>query len=236
MTYHNNFNNEEINKFNTLAYKWWNTSNAFKSLHHINTIRLNYILQHSNGLFGKKVLDVGCGGGILSESMAREGAQVTGLDMSYASLKIAKSHALKKNFKINYIQETIETHTQKYKNHYDVVTCMETLEHVPNPFSIIQHCARTVTKNGSVFFSTLNRTFKSWLLAIIGAEYIFNIVPKGSHHFQKFITPSELLSWIDATVLEEQNISGLYYNPVTKKTLLTHNLDINYFIHTQRKL
>lgn len=230
-----NVDDQEINKFNTFASEWWNTSNIFKSLHQINLVRLNYILKNSNGLFNKKVLDVGCGGGILSESMAQEGAKVTGLDMSHVSLNIAKLHALNKNLKINYIQETIETHVQTYINYYDIITCMEILEHVPNPFSIIQACAIAIKKKGSVFFSTLNRTFKSWLFAIIGAEYIFRIIPKNSHNFNKFITPSELLNWIDLTALEEQNITGLYYNPLTKKILLTHNLNINYLLHTQRK-
>lgn len=231
----NNIDYKEINKFNTLASEWWNTSSTFQSLHHINLIRLHYILKHSNGLFGKKILDVGCGGGILSESMAREGAKVTGLDMSVVSLESAKSHALHEKLKINYIQETIEVHAQNHINYYDVITCMEILEHVPHPDSIIRSCANAVKIKGSVFFSTLNRTFQAWLLAIIGAEYIFHIIPKGSHKFDKFITPSELLDWIDSTVLEEQNITGIYYNPITKKISLTHNLNINYLIHTQRK-
>lgn len=234
ITYTNNFDNKEVNKFDMLAAEWWNTSNVFQSLHHINTIRLHYIIQHSNGLSGKKILDVGCGGGILTESMAQQGAQVTGLDISYNSLHVAKSHALNKNLKINYIQETIEAHSIKYTQYYDVITCMEVLEHVPDPVSIIQSCATTVTAQGSVFFSTLNRTFKAWLFAIIGAEYFLHIIPKGNHNFNKFITPSELLDWIDSTVLEEKNITGLYYNPFNKKTALTHNVDINYFMHTQR--
>lgn len=230
-----NIDAKEINKFNKLASEWWNTSSSFKSLHHINTIRLKYILKHSNGLFNKKVLDVGCGGGILSESMAQEGAIVTGLDMSYISLKIAKKHATKKNLKINYIQETIETHAQYHINDYDIITCMEILEHVPDPFSIIQACAIIIKINGSIFFSTINRTFKSFFLAIIGAEYILRIIPKGSHNFNKFITPSELLNWIDNVGLEEESITGLYYNPFTKKILLTNNLQINYILHVQRK-
>lgn len=233
--YKNNINTQEIDKFNTLAPEWWNTTAAFKTLHQINPIRLNYILTHSNGLFNKRVLDIGCGGGILSESMAQQGAEVTGLDTSAKSLEIAKEHAFKKKLKINYLQETIEKHAQHYINYYDIITCMEILEHVPNPCSIIQACANTIKINGSVFFSTLNRTFKSWLLAIIGAEYILHIIPKGSHNYNKFITPSELLHWIDSTTLEEQHITGLYYNPWTNKQCLTHNLDINYIIHAQRK-
>lgn len=233
--YKKNIDKKEINKFNTLASKWWNNSDVFKSLHHINTIRFNYILKHSNGLFGKKILDVGCGGGILSESMAQEGAQVTGLDISDNSLNIARAHALNKNLKINYIQETIEAHTKQHIQHYDVITCMEVLEHVPDPISIIQSCATIIKIQGSVFFSTLNRTFKAWLFAIIGAEYLFHIIPMGSHKFNKFITPSELLDWIDTTTLEEQHITGLYYNPFTRKNSLTNNLNINYLLHTQRK-
>lgn len=230
-----NIDNEEINKFNTRAFDWWNTSNTFKTLHHINSIRLNYILKRSGGLFNKKILDVGCGGGILSESMCYAGANVTGLDISHNSLKIAKLHAYNKNLKITYIQETIEEHITRHLNYrYDIITCMEILEHVPNPLSIVQTCEKLIKIGGSVFFSTLNRTFKSWLFAIIGAEYIFKIIPKGSHNFNKFISPSKLFDWIDSTSLEEQDITGIYYNPFTKTTSLTKNLDINYLIHTQR--
>lgn len=229
-----NVNDKEIKQFNLFASQWWNADGIFQSLHHINTTRLNYIMQYSNGLFGKTVLDVGCGGGILSESMAKAGARVVGLDMSPDTLKIAKMHALSQDLTINYISETIEEHMLDHTSCYDIVTCMELLEHVPNPLSIIQACASVTKIGGSVFFSTLNRTLKSWLFVIIGAEYLLKIIPKGTHEFKKFITPSELLNWIDRTSLKEKNIVGIYYQPITNKCRLTTDISMNYILHTQR--
>lgn len=228
-----NFNKKEIKQFDSCATQWWNTNGTFKTLHHINKIRLNYIIKHSHGLFGKTILDVGCGGGILSESMAQNGAQVVGLDISLNSLTIAKSHALSQNLNIKYILETIEEHALNHNNYYDIVTCMELLEHVPNPLSIIHACATVSKISGSVFFSTINRTIKSWLYIIIGAEYLLHIIPKGTHKIDKFITPSELLTWIDTTNLQPKNIMGIYYQPFTKKCKLTKNINTNYILHTQ---
>ncbi|WP_331828663.1 bifunctional 2-polyprenyl-6-hydroxyphenol methylase/3-demethylubiquinol 3-O-methyltransferase UbiG [Candidatus Blochmannia sp. SNP] len=230
-----NINKKVINKFNASLSQWWGPYNIFKPLHHINLTRFNYIIEHSNGLFGKKVLDVGCGGGILSESMAQAGAKVIGLDISTSALEAAKLHALNQGLNIYYTQETVKNHAINHINYYDVITCMEVLEHVSDPISIIYACSTMIKINGSVFFSTLNRTFKSWLLIIIGAEYFLRLIPKGTHDFNKFITPSELLKWIDSTILEEQNITGLHYNPFTNKCTLIHNIDINYILHTQRK-
>lgn len=224
----------EVNKFNALANQWWKVNGIFKSLHDINAIRLDYILQYSNGLFGKTVLDVGCGGGVLAESMAREGAHVIGLDISLDSLLAAKSHALAQNLIIYYILETIEKHALKHKNCYDIVTCMEVLEHIPNPLSIIQSCSSVIKINGSVFFSTINRTIKSWLFIIIGAENVLQVIPKGTHTFKKFITPSELLNWIDKTELRAKHITGICYNPITNQCKLSANISMNYILHAQR--
>lgn len=229
-----NIDTAEINQFNTIATQWWNPNGMLKSLHDINPIRLDYILKHSNGLFGKTILDIGCGGGLLTESMSREGAKVVGLDMSPDLILIAKTHALTQNLSIHYTLETIESHALTHSNHYDIVTCMEVLEHVPDPLSIIKACAQVIKKDGSIFFSTLNRTFKSWLFVIIGAEYILNLIPKGTHKFQKFITPSELLNWIDFTKLKEINITGLYYNPITNQCTLSKDISMNYMLHTKR--
>lgn len=229
-----NIDKIEVDRFNTLANQWWNTNGVFKSLHDINTIRLDYILKYSNGLFGKTILDVGCGGGLLTEKMVQEGAHVTGLDISAHSLLVAQSHALSNNLTIHYILETIEKHALNHANCYDIVTCMEVLEHSPNPSSIINACSSVSKKGGLVFFSTVNRTFKSWLFVIIGAEYIFRIIPIGTHKFKKFITPSELLTWIDTTKLKEKNIMGMCYNPITNQCKLSNNIDMNYILYTQR--
>lgn len=229
-----NIDEKEIHRFNTFALQWWNSNGIFKALHDINTIRLDYVLKYSNGLFGKTILDIGCGGGLLAESMARQGAQVTGLDISLYSLLVAKSHALTQNLKIHYILETIEKHALNHACYYDIITCMELLEHVPNPLSIIQSCASLTKEGGSVFFSTVNRTFKSWLFVIIGAEYILNIIPKNTHKFKKFITPSELLTWIDTTKLNGKNIMGIYYNPITGYCQFSTDISMNYIVHTQR--
>lgn len=230
----NNIDKTEMNRFNRLSTQWWNTQGIFQSLHDINITRLNYILEHSTGLFEKKVLDIGCGGGILTESMAREGANVTGLDISVNSLLVAQTHASSQNLVIHYILETIEEHALNHTNSYDIVTCMELLEHVPNPLSIVKACSSLSKIGGSVFFSTLNRTFKSWLFIIIGAEYIFRLMPKGTHTFTKFITPSELLGWIDLTELEAKNITGIFYNPITNHCKISNDISMNYILHTQR--
>ncbi|HGJ5874036.1 MAG TPA: bifunctional 2-polyprenyl-6-hydroxyphenol methylase/3-demethylubiquinol 3-O-methyltransferase UbiG [Arsenophonus apicola] len=221
----------EIDKFSSVATRWWDQTSEFQPLHRINPLRLNYILQHADGLFGKKVLDIGCGGGILSESMAKEGALVTGIDMATEPLEVAKLHALESNVQINYLQETAESHAEKYPKTYDIVTCMEMLEHVPDPESIVQSCATLVKPGGHVFFSTINRNKKAWLLAIIAAEYILKMVPKGTHDVKKFIRPSELLNWVDKTSLQEQHITGLHYNPISDKFFLGSNVDVNYMLH-----
>lgn len=233
MTKPQNVDPNEIKKFEEMASRWWDLEGEFKPLHQINPLRLNYVLERADGLFGKKVLDVGCGGGILAESMAREGAQVTGLDMGKEPLEVARLHALETRTKLTYIQNTIEDHAQDNAQAYDVVTCMEMLEHVPDPLSVIQSCAALVKPGGHVFFSTLNRNFKSYLFAIVGAEKLLKIVPEGTHDHEKFIRPSELLKMIDATPLQEQAITGLLYNPLTDTYRLGANVDVNYIIHTR---
>ncbi|CNI63274.1 bifunctional 2-polyprenyl-6-hydroxyphenol methylase/3-demethylubiquinol 3-O-methyltransferase UbiG [Yersinia mollaretii] len=230
-----NVDEQEIAKFEAVASRWWDLEGEFKPLHRINPLRLDYILQRSGGIFDKNVLDVGCGGGILAESMAHEGAHVTGLDMGYEPLQVARLHALETGAKLDYVQETVESHAQKFPQHYDVVTCMEMLEHVPDPASVIRACAQLVKPGGHVFFSTINRNTKSWLMAVVGAEYVLKMVPKGTHDSKKFIRPSELIGWVDQTPLLERHIIGLHYNPITDHFKLGRNVDVNYMVHTQRE-
>lgn len=233
MTTKQNVDPAEIKKFEAMASRWWDLNGEFKPLHQINPLRLNFVLDRANGLFGKTILDVGCGGGILAESMAKEGATVTGLDMGKEPLEVARLHALEAGVSLSYIQSTIEDHAHENPQTYDVVTCMEMLEHVPDPLSVIQACAKLVKPGGHVFFSTLNRNVKSYLFAIVGAEQIMKIVPKGTHEHAKFIKPSELLKMVDHTALQEQAITGLKYNPLTDGYSLGQNVDVNYIVHTQ---
>ncbi|WP_191923189.1 bifunctional 2-polyprenyl-6-hydroxyphenol methylase/3-demethylubiquinol 3-O-methyltransferase UbiG [Pantoea agglomerans] len=229
-----NVDAQEIAKFEAVASRWWDLEGEFKPLHRINPLRLGYIAQHSNGLFGKTVLDVGCGGGILAESMAREGAVVTGLDMGAEPLAVARLHALESGVTLDYVQHTVEEHAEQHAGKYDVVTCMEMLEHVPDPRSVVHACAKLVKPGGEVFFSTLNRNPKAWLLAIFGAEYVLRMLPRGTHDVKKFIRPSELLGWVDETALRERHIIGLHYNPVTNRFKLAPGTDVNYMVHTHR--
>ncbi|QUJ66351.1 bifunctional 2-polyprenyl-6-hydroxyphenol methylase/3-demethylubiquinol 3-O-methyltransferase UbiG [Photobacterium sp. GJ3] len=232
MTKQFNVDPAEISKFEEMASRWWDLDGEFKPLHQINPLRLNYVIDHAGGLFGKKVLDVGCGGGILAESMAQEGALVTGLDMGKEPLTVARLHALETGTKLDYIQETVEAHAEQHPQSYDVVTCMEMLEHVPDPASVIASCAKLVKPGGHVFFSTLNRNMKSYLFAIVGAEQVMKLVPKGTHDHKKFIRPSELMAMVDLTDLQDRHITGLHYNPLTDTYTLGQNVDVNYILHT----
>ncbi|ARC53611.1 bifunctional 2-polyprenyl-6-hydroxyphenol methylase/3-demethylubiquinol 3-O-methyltransferase UbiG [Candidatus Riesia pediculicola] len=222
---------DEIKKFDKSYFDFYKKSGMYFFLYKMNTLRLEFILDCCNGLFGKKILDVGCGGGILSESMTKKGGIVTGIDMSKKMLEIAKFQASKKKMKISYLLETIEQHVKKNRNKYDIITCMEMLEHVPNPKSIVLSCNKLIKKGGHVLFSTINRSIKSWFFLIFFAEKILKIFPKNTHNVQKFISPCELLDWIDQTKMKEKHIIGLNYNFFLNKFYFRDNLDINYMIH-----
>ena len=212
-----NVDQDEINKFADLATRWWDKNSEFKPLHDINPLRVEYIKQKCGGsLQGKKVLDIGCGGGILSEALALEGAQVTAIDKAGPGLEVAKLHLLESGLDINYHNSTAEEFSEQSKSKFDVICCLEMLEHVPSPSSVINACSDLVKKNGDVFFSTINRNIKSYLFAIIGAEYILNLLPKGTHDWNKFIEPAELNDWAESANLAIKDITGMTYNPITK--------------------
>ena len=229
-----NADQTEIDKFSALAHRWWDPSSEFKPLHAINPLRLAWIQEHVS-ISGKKVLDVGCGGGILAESMAVAGAQAKGIDLSEKALKVADLHSLESGVQVKYEYISAEDLAKKEAGQYDVVTCMEMLEHVPNPLSIIKSCAALVKPGGKVFFSTLNRNPKSYLFAIIGAEYILRILPKGTHDYKKFIKPSELNEFIREAGLELNELIGLSYNPITEVYSLGRDTDVNYLMATTKK-
>ncbi|QBQ54684.1 bifunctional 2-polyprenyl-6-hydroxyphenol methylase/3-demethylubiquinol 3-O-methyltransferase UbiG [Nitrosococcus wardiae] len=220
----------EIAKFEQLAHRWWDQKGEFKPLHDINPLRLEYIRSRCS-LAGKRVLDVGCGGGILTEELARLGAKVTGIDLSEAPLTVARLHALEGNLKIDYRQISVEQLTEAEAESFDVVTNLEMLEHVPDPASIIAACGRLLKPHGKVFFSTLNRTLKAYLFAIIGAEYTLQLLPKGTHDYQRFIQPAELEAWCRAAGLELQDLTGLHYNPLTHRYWLGHDINVNYLAY-----
>ncbi|MBL4762350.1 MAG: bifunctional 2-polyprenyl-6-hydroxyphenol methylase/3-demethylubiquinol 3-O-methyltransferase UbiG [Gammaproteobacteria bacterium] len=224
----------EIAKFEELASRWWDRESEFKPLHDINPLRLAYIEQHCGGLKGKRLLDVGCGGGILSDSMSLKGADVTGIDMGEAPLSVAKLHQLESGAKVEYLLSTAEDMAEQYPEQFDVVTCLEMLEHVPDPASVIAACSRLVKPGGFVFFSTINRNPKAFILAIVGAEYIMNMLPKGTHEYAKFIRPSELASFARNAALDVRDITGMTYNPFTQIYKLGKNVDVNYLMHCQR--
>lgn len=226
-----NVDPNEIRKFEEIAYRWWDRESEFKPLHDINPLRLNYIDERSGSIRGENVLDVGCGGGILSESMAQRGANVTGIDLGETPLSVAKLHALDSQVSVNYRKVAVEELAEEAPASFDVVTCMEMLEHVPSPDSIIQACAKLVKPNGHLFFSTINRHPKAFALAIVGAEYVMKMLPKGTHEYGKFIRPSELESWASDAGLDLQHICGLTYNPLFQSYKLSHDVDINYMMH-----
>ena len=220
---------QELQKFSALAHRWWDPTSEFRPLHEINPLRLEWINARVP-LAGKTVLDVGCGGGILAESIAKKGAKVTGIDLSEKALKVADLHSLESGVAVRYELIAAEELASREAGHYDVVTCMEMLEHVPDPAAIVQACAALVKPGGHVFFSTLNRNPKSYLFAIIGAEYILRLLPRGTHDYMKFITPAELSQYIRRAGLEVDALKGMTYNPLTKIYSLNQNTDVNYLV------
>lgn len=232
-----NVDNNEIDKFSALASKWWDLNGEFKPLHDINPVRLSFIVEKSKGLASKEILDVGCGGGILAESMAQYGAHVTGIDLAKDSLDVAKLHGLESGVSVNYELTSAEEFARAFPESKDIVTCLEMLEHVPDPASVIQACADIVKPGGRVFFSTINRNMKSWVMAILGAEYVLNLVPKGTHKHNKFITPAEMTRWIDNTTLVPREITGLHLNPLSNTYYLSNkNVDVNYILYCDKPL
>jgi 2-polyprenyl-6-hydroxyphenyl methylase/3-demethylubiquinone-9 3-methyltransferase len=225
----------EIDKFSALASRWWDPDSEFKPLHAINPLRLDWILSYTGSLAGKQVLDVGCGGGILSESLAQSGADVTGIDLAERSLKIARLHSLESGVPVKYEMISAEDMADQHPGRFDVVTCMEMLEHVPDPGSIIAACAKLVKPGGWVFFSTLNRNPKSFLFAIVGAEYLLRLIPKGTHSYEGFIKPSELISSARRSGLDALAVTGLEYNPITEHYRLSGDTSVNYLLASRRQ-
>jgi len=223
----------ELEKFSNLAHRWWDPQGEFRPLHDINPLRLDWIAQHAV-LEGARVLDVGCGGGILTEAMARRGARVTGIDLSDKALNVAQLHLHESKLSIEYLETSVEDYAASHAGNFDLVTCMELLEHVPEPASMVAACARLVRPGGQVFFSTINRNPKSYLFAVVGAEYVLGLLPKGTHDYQRFIKPSELARWTRAAGLRTDELTGMTYNPITRRYRLENDCDVNYLVRCTR--
>ena len=232
-TVEQNIDSAEIAKFDALASRWWDPEGEFRPLHQINPLRLDYIRQRAV-LDGSDVLDVGCGGGILAESRAKKGANVTGIDMAEKPLGVARLHQAESGTDVTYLQSTAEALAEKRAGNFDVVTCLEMLEHVPSPKTVIASCSKLVKPGGDVFFSTINRNPKSFLFAIVGAEYLLRLLPQGTHEYEKFIRPSELDEWAREAGLSLEGSIGMHYNPVTREYSLGPNVDVNYLMHYRR--
>ena len=228
-----NVDPNEIQKFEELASRWWDPESEFRPLHKINPLRCDYINLHSP-VKAQKLIDVGCGGGLISEKMAEYGAQVTGIDMGEAPLSVAKLHLLESGVTVEYKKVTAEQIALERSEQYDIVTCLEMLEHVPDPSSVVKACADLVKLGGDVYFSTINRNPKSWLMAIVGAEYILNLLPKGTHEYEKLIKPSELSQYARESGLELQRMIGLHYNPLSGNYKLAPGVDVNYMMHCKK--
>jgi 2-polyprenyl-6-hydroxyphenyl methylase/3-demethylubiquinone-9 3-methyltransferase len=232
-THSTNVDAAEIARFEALADRWWDSEGDFKPLHDINPARLQYIDERV-GLAGKRVLDIGCGGGILAESMAREGATVTPIDMAEAPLAVARIHVRDSGLDVEYLKSTAEEHAAERGAGYDVVTCLEMLEHVPDPSRVVAACHALVKPGGQVFFSTINRNPKAWVMAIFGAEYVLRLLPRGTHEYAKLIRPSELGEWMRRAGLELNEFTGMHYNPFTRSCTLGGNVHVNYLAHGRR--
>jgi 2-polyprenyl-6-hydroxyphenyl methylase/3-demethylubiquinone-9 3-methyltransferase len=233
-TQFSNVDQAEIDKFGALASRWWDPDSEFKPLHAINPLRLNWIIEQSGALSGKQVLDVGCGGGILSEALAKAGAKVTGIDLAEKSLKIARLHGYESGITVDYQAISAEQMAAEKPGQFDVVTCMEMLEHVPDPGSIVRACATLVKPGGWIFFSTLNRNAKSFLFAIVGAEYLLRMLPRGTHSYESFIKPSELAASARHAGLTVTKLAGMEYNPITDQYKLSGDTSVNYLMATRR--
>lgn len=219
----------EVEKFNALAHRWWDPEGEFRPLHDINPLRLEWIAEHAS-LDGARVLDVGCGGGILAEAMAKRGAKVTGIDLSEKALRVAELHLHESKLDIRYEKISVED----LSGEFDLITCMELLEHVPEPAGMVAACARLVRPGGKVFFSTINRNPKSYLFAVVGAEYVLGLLPKGTHDYARFIKPSELARWTRAAGLRTDELIGMTYNPITRRYRLEADCDVNYLVRCSR--
>jgi len=230
MTTTTNYDAAELAKFSALAHRWWDPTSEFRPLHEINPLRLAHIERLAGGLAGKRVLDVGCGGGILAEAMAAKGAQVTGIDLAERALKVAQLHAIEVGSGVDYRLVSAEDLAAEAPESFDIVTCMEMLEHVPQPPSVVAACARLAKPGGHVFFSTINRNSKSFLFAIVGAEYVLRLLPKGTHEYARFIRPSELARDCRAAGLAVGDLTGMTYNPLSKRYALGRDVDVNYLL------
>jgi len=222
-----NVDQAEVNKFDELASRWWDPDSEFKPLHDINPLRVDYINNHAP-LENRKVIDVGCGGGLLSEAMAFLGAEVTGIDMGEAPLTVARLHQHESGVSVDYQRSTAEQMAAQHPGQFEICTCLEMLEHVPDPASVVQACADLTRPGGHIFFSTINRNPKAWLFAVVGAEYVLRMLPRGTHDYRKFIRPSELDRWAREAGLELQNLTGMTYNPLTQEYKLGNDVDVNY--------
>jgi 2-polyprenyl-6-hydroxyphenyl methylase / 3-demethylubiquinone-9 3-methyltransferase len=229
-----NFDAGELAKFSALAHRWWDPNSEFRPLHEINPLRLAHIERLAGGLAGKRVIDIGCGGGILSEAMAKAGATVTGIDLAEKPLKVAMLHRLESGVQVEYRHVAAEAIAAESPESFDVVTCMEMLEHVPDPASIVRACSRLVRPGGWVFFSTINRNPKSFLFAIVGAEYVLRLLPRGTHEYAKFIRPSELAGFCREADLDIADVTGMTYNPLTRVYALGRDVDVNFLVAARR--
>ncbi len=232
MNTHANVDPQELSKFDAMASRWWDPEGLCKPLHQLNPVRLRFI-EDRVALAGKRVLDVGCGGGLLAEAMASRGAKVTGIDMASAPISIAKLHLLESGLEVDYQQTSAEAFAQQHAHEFDVITCMELLEHVPDPSSLIRACASMLKPDGELFFSTLNRNARAFIKAIIGAEHLLKMLPKGTHRYDRFIRPSELARWCREAGIEIKTLKGLAYHPLTEQFTLSDDLSVNYLAHAQ---